>query len=90
MCDRVMGPFWLKMDGKFVMICSESSLKLACEVVTTYHNSICYNIPPDDGFSAETTRMETAARAHMEAPNSDVEEYVTSDEDMEYPTEVYM
>ena len=89
-CNRVSGPFWFKVEDKYIQILTESSLKLACEAVSAYHDSICYNIPVDDGFAEETIRMEAAARAHMEAESSDEDEYVTSDEDMEYPTEVYI
>jgi len=90
LCDRVSGPFWFKVEDKYIQIQSESGLKMACEAVSIYHDYISYNIPPEDGYITETTRMEAAALAHMEAESLDGEDYVISDEDMEYATEAYL
>ena len=89
-CDRVSGPFWSKVEDQYIQILSDISLKLVCEAVSIHHNTVCYNIPTEDGFNAESLRMEAAARANMEAESSDEDEYVVSDEDIEYPTETYM
>lgn len=48
-----------------------ADLRLAAEAAAAYHNQICYNIPPDDGWMHETAQMEQAAEQHMLDPPSD-------------------
>jgi hypothetical protein len=44
---------------------SAADVPLAVTIVASYHNQICYNIPPEDGWNEETCMMEARARARM-------------------------
>ncbi len=61
---------WLSVENERHVV-TEDELPLACRLAASYHNQLAYNVPPDDGFDAETQRMEALAQLHMEAPSSD-------------------
>ena len=42
-----------------------ADLPLAVAVAASYHNQICYNIPPEDGWNEETKMMEARAHARV-------------------------
>lgn len=59
MCQRVTGPFWLRVEGQLIPIQGEESLDLACQVSAAYHDWVAYNAPereelPDDTYQQET------------------------------------
>lgn len=70
MCKRVSGPFWLRVEGKLIAINDiESSLVLACQACSAYHDWVAYNAPEDDGFESDMAEREEYIRARLEDPN---------------------
>ena len=61
---------WLSVENELHRVTTQE-LSFACMLAASYHNQIAYNVPPDDGFQAETRQMEQSAMNHMEAPLSD-------------------
>lgn len=61
---------WLQVENEMHAL-APCELSLAAEIAASYHNQICYNVPPDDGWQEETEAMEARAEAHMLAPDSD-------------------
>jgi hypothetical protein len=85
------GPIWLYVDGQRIALPTRDAVWVGCQAVGAYHNYIAHNAPQPDGFAQEMAAAEARARAHMEAASSDDDgPYVTSDEDMDYPTEFYI
>lgn len=72
-CKRVLGPFWLRVEGKLIQV-HGGELRLACEVSAAYHDWVAYNAPPDDGFCEDMAEREERVRLHMEEPSSSEEE----------------
>lgn len=62
MCQRVTGPFWLRVEGQLIPIQGEESLDLACQVSAAYHDWVAYNAPDHDeeGLPEDTQQPETA------------------------------
>lgn len=84
-------PHFLRVDDTRIMLPTPQALWIGCQVTAAYHNYVAYNAPPPDGFAEDMQEREDRARAHMEAESSsEGEDYVTSDEDMDYPTEFYI
>jgi hypothetical protein len=85
-------PHWLYVDGVRIELSAHDGLWVGCQAVAAYHNYLAYNAPAPDGFQEDMEEREAAARAHMEASSSSEasDGYVTSEEDMEYPTEFYL
>lgn len=73
-CSRVLGPFWLRVEGKLIQIHGEQSLRLACEVSAAYHDWVAYNAPEEDGFCADMAKREAQIQAHMDEPSSSEDE----------------
>jgi hypothetical protein len=88
---RSRPPYQLDVDGTRISLPSNETLWLGCQVTAAYHNSMAYNAPSSDGFAEDWAEREARVQSHMEAESSsEGEEYVTSDEDMDYPTEFYI
>ena len=88
---RSRPPYQLDVDGTRIPLRSNETLWLGCQVTAAYHNSMAYNAPSPDGFAEDWAEREARVQAHMEAESSsEGEDYVTSDEDMDYPTEFYI
>jgi len=85
-------PHWLIVDGARIVLATREALWVGCQAAAAYHNYLAYNAPSPDGFQEDMERREAAVRAHMEAESSsgESEDYLTSDEDMDYPTEFYI
>ena len=64
---------WISVENERHIVTFEE-LHIACFLAASYHNQIACNVPPDDGFQAETRRMELSAQHHMELPSSDEEQ----------------
>lgn len=64
-------PLWLHMDGSHFKLTTDCQIRLACELVATYHNEVFYNRSRDDGWMQETLRMEESAVDNMIPSNSD-------------------
>jgi len=86
LCSRRLAPFWLEVAGRPFQL-AEQEYDLALRVAAQYHNATTRNEP---GGDEEAEGMEERARTHMEAPDSDPEEYVASDEDLVYEKHFYM
>jgi len=63
-------PLFLQVENVRIPL-ARGDLRLAAEASAAYHNEICYNVPPDDGWADETARMEHDAEQHMRDPPSD-------------------
>lgn len=61
---------WIRVENTNIPV-GLHEVRLAAEMATAYHNAICYNAPPDDGWQEETEAMEERALQHMLAPLSD-------------------
>ena len=61
---------WLQVDNDMLPL-SETDLPLAARIAASYHNQICYNAPPDDGWRAETDFMEARAEERISASLSE-------------------
>jgi hypothetical protein len=70
MCKRVLGPFWLRVEGKLIQVHGEECMRLACEVSAAYHDWVAYNVPEDDGFCEDMAERERRVQARMEEPSS--------------------
>lgn len=57
MCDRVTGPFWLRVEGRLILLEGEDCMKLACQVSAAYHDWVAYNAPYADGFGDEIDEL---------------------------------
>jgi len=68
---------------------STQEFDLALNAAARYHNQISYNAPARHD-EAETEQIEERVRLHMEAPSSDEEDYVTSEEDLVYEDQFYI
>lgn len=66
MCRRKVPPYSLRVEGKLIPITSESQLQLACMVSSAYHDWLAYNVPEEDGFSADMCERETRILAEMQ------------------------
>jgi DNA primase catalytic subunit len=84
-------PIWLYVDGHRIALPTRDAEWVACQAAAAYHNYLAHSAPEPDGFAEEIAESEARVRAHMEASSSeDDANYVTSDEDMDYPTEFYI
>ena len=66
---------WLQVENETLQL-SDGDLPLAARVAASYHNQICYNAAPDDGWHDETRAMEAQAEQNYMAllsDNSDAE-----------------
>jgi len=90
--SRARPPYWLLVEGTRLRLGSRDALWLGCQVAAAYRNSIAQNVPPPDGFEEDMAEREARVQQHMEAESSsdEAEDYVTSDQDMDYPTEFYI
>ena len=76
LCERLMSLaarnqlLWLQVENQMHAL-YPPELRLAAEIAASYHNQICHNVPPDDGWQEETEAMEQRAEMHMLAPDSD-------------------
>ena len=80
MCKRVLGPFWLRVEGRLIQVHGEACLRLACEVSAAYHDWLAYNVPEEDGFIEDMAEREAKIQRHMEEPSSSEDE-MEGDED---------
>lgn len=55
---------FLQVENEFHPL-KKVEIPLAAAIASSYHNQVCHNIPADDGWNAETERMEALAQAHM-------------------------
>jgi hypothetical protein len=62
MCKRVSPPLWLNVEGRMLQIQGEECLAFSCQISATYHNSIAYNAPEDDGFAEDMRERERRIR----------------------------
>ena len=69
LCNRHQ-PLYMEVENTRHLL-RPCELRLAAEMAASYHNQICYNLPPDDGWADETACMEEAAEQHMHDPLSD-------------------
>ena len=83
MFRRVSKPLWLVVGDTHIPI-HERNQSFAAEAVAAYHNDLCQVPEPDTAWAQDTQRAEAEAQAHMEAESSDDEDYVTSEEDIDY------
>ena len=74
MCKQVLGPFWLRVEGKLIPVHGEGCLRLACEVSAAHHDWVAYNVPEDDGFIEDMAERERLVQAHMEDPSTSEED----------------
>jgi hypothetical protein len=66
MCKRVLGPFWLRVEGKLIAINDgEQCLMLACHACSAYHDWVAYNAPLDDGFESDMAEREEYIKASL-------------------------
>ena len=79
LCKRVLGPFWLRVEGRLIQVHGEACLRLACEVSAAYHDWLAYNVPEGDGFTEDMAEREAKIQRHMEEPSS--EDEIEGDED---------
>lgn len=86
--ERVSGPYWISVEGVYHRVLRGSQLALACEIVASYHNSVSYNAPVDDGFARDMEQREL--RLLLEPPVESDTDSVTSAEDMVYDREFYI
>ncbi len=69
LCKRVVGPFWLKVEGKPIAIKDEEScLMLACQACAAHHDWVAYSAPIDDGFESDMAEREAYIKASLEEP----------------------
>ena len=80
---RVSKPLCLVVGGTYIRI-PEDSESFAAQIVSAYHNELCRTLAPDAEWAEDTQRAEEEAQAHMEAESSEDEDYVTSEEDIDY------
>jgi hypothetical protein len=71
MCNRLTGPFFLKVEGTCIAVWGEECMTLACQVCSAYHDWLAYNVPDDDGFEADMQAREDFIKARWEEPASD-------------------
>lgn len=91
MIQRRMPPYCLFVDDVRIVLPTDEALWVGCQAAAAYHNYLAHNAPHPDGFQEDMEAREARARAHMEAESSsEDEDYVTSEEDMDYPTEFYI
>lgn len=91
MCRRINPPLWLNVGDGFIPLDNEQSVLFACQVCAHHHNSISYNVPPDDGFSRDMAEREARMQEHMEEESSsDDDDVVTEEQDMVYEKEFYI
>lgn len=74
MCQRVTGPFWLRVEGKLIQVHGEACLRLACEVSAAYHDWVAFNVPEKDGFTEDMAEREAKIQQHMDDPASSEDE----------------
>lgn len=43
MCKRVLGPYWLRVEGTLIPLPNEEALELGCKVSSAYHDWVSYN-----------------------------------------------
>ena len=86
--ERVSGPYWISVEGVYHRVLRGSQLALACEIVASYHNSVAYNAPVDDGFARDMEQREL--RLILEPPVESDTDSVTSADDMVYDREFYI
>lgn len=91
MQDRY-APYWLWVENAWISLPTQEALWVGCQAAAAYHSYLAYNAPLPDGFEEDMAEREASVQARMEASSSSDsdEEYVTSDEDMDYPTEFYI
>lgn len=51
---------FIQVENEFHKLAA-AEIPLAAAICASYHNQVCYNLPPDDGWDAETRSMEAAA-----------------------------
>ena len=67
---------YLHFDWGQICVLQEEEFPLACKMLAGEHDHIVgSNIPYDDGFEDETLAMEIAAQNHMDAQDSDDDNY---------------
>ena len=89
--ERVSGPYWLSVEGVYHRVLPGPQLALACELAASYHNSISYNAPADDGFARDMAQRELRVINRMlEAPDESDTDSVTSAEDQIFEREFYI
>ena len=76
------------MEGVYHRVLRGSQLALACELVASYHNSVAYNAPVDDGFARDMEQREL--RLILEPPVESDTDSVTSAEDLVYEDQFYI
>lgn len=74
LCKRVLGPYWLRVEGRLIQVHGEACLRLACEVSAAYHDWLAYNVPEEDGFIEDMAEREARIQQHMEEPSSSEDE----------------
>ena len=58
MCGKVLGPFWISVEGTLIPLENKEALAIGCQVVSAYHNWLAYNAPDDDGFIEDMQERE--------------------------------
>jgi hypothetical protein len=54
------------VEGALIPITNEAQLQLACRASSAYHDWLAYNVPEDDGFSADMREREQRILAEMQ------------------------
>ncbi len=49
-CKQKGPPYWIRVEGTYIPLDSEESLRVGCQVCAAYHDWVAYNAPLDDGF----------------------------------------
>jgi hypothetical protein len=65
-CKRRVPPYSLRVEGTLIPIANEAQLQLACRASSAYHDWVAYNVPEDDGFSADMDAREQRILAEMQ------------------------
>jgi hypothetical protein len=66
LCRRRLPPYSLRVEGALIPITNEAQLQLACRASSAYHDWLAYNVPEDDGFSADMREREQRILAEMQ------------------------
>lgn len=72
LCRKVLGPFYLKVQGSPIAIYGEECMVLACHACAAYHDWLAYNAPLDDGFEEDMAAREECMKQRWEEPISDL------------------
>lgn len=65
-CNRLGGPFWIRVEGTLIPLEGEDALRVGCQVCAAYHDWVAYNAPYDDGFNEDMKEREQRIRSELD------------------------